>query len=177
MNKTNLINPRHGNLGDFRDRIGAVTRLAVPVSVARLSMLVLVMVDMAMTGHFATTELAFYSLAHAVHMVCMLIGVGMLIGTAVLSAQALGAGAHEECGVIWRVSMLHAFVLGCIFAGLAQAGVWFYHQMGYETGLADGAGDVVAVLNFGLPGQLVYAASILFLEALNRPGPGLLNRS
>ena len=174
MNKTNLINPRHENLVDFRDRIGAITRLAVPVSMARLSMLVLVMVDMAMTGHFATTELAFYSLAHAVHMVCMLIGVGMLIGTAVLSAQALGAGAHEECGVIWRVSMLHAFVLGCIFTGLAQAGVWFYHQMGYETGLADGAGDVVAVLNFGLPGQLVYAASILFLEALNRPGPGLV---
>ena len=165
MNKTNLINPRHENLVDFRDRIGAITKLAVPVSMARLSMLVLVMVDMAMTGHFATTELAFYSLAHAVHMVCMLIGVGMLIGTAVLSAQALGAGAHEECGVIWRVSMLHAFVLGCIFAGLSQAGVWFYHQMGYEAGLADGAGDVVAVLNFGLPGQLVYAASILFLEA------------
>ena len=42
------------------------------------------------------------------------------------------------------------------------------------SGLADGAGDVVAVLNFGLPGQLVYAASILFLEALNRPGPGLV---
>jgi len=70
--------------------------------------------------------------------------------------------------------MLHAFVLGCVFTGLAQAGVWFYHQMGYETGLADGAGNVVAVLNFGLPGQLVYAASILFLEALNRPGPGLV---
>ncbi len=38
----------------------------------------------------------------------------------------------------------------------------------------DGAGDVLAILNFGLPGQLIYAACILFLESLSRPGPGLV---
>ena len=136
-------------------------------------MLILVVVDTAMIGHVSTSELAFYSLAHASHMVCMLIGVGMLIGTAVLTAQAVGAGVHKDCGVIWRVSVLHAFVLGCIFTGLGQAGFWFYIRLGFETPLAKGAGDVLSVLNFGLPGQLVYTASTLFLEALNRPGPGL----
>ena len=173
MNKVNLINPSQRLLTDFTSRIYAIVRLAAPVSVARLGMLVLVMVDTAMTGHFSTSELAFYSLAHAVHMVCMLIGVGMLIGTAVLSAQAVGAVAYAECGIIWRVSVLHAIVLGCFFSGLALASVWFYDQIGFETGLANGAGRVVAILNFGLPGQLVYTASTLFLESLSRPGPGL----
>ncbi len=115
MNKVNHINPSQRLLTDFASRVYAIVRLAAPVSVARLGMLVLVMVDTAMTGHFATSELAFYSLAHAVHMVCMLIGVGMLIGTAVLSAQAVGAVAYAECGIIWRVSVLHAIVLGCFF--------------------------------------------------------------
>ena len=136
-------------------------------------MLVLVIVDTAMTGHFSTSELAFYSLAHASHMVCMLIGVGMLIGTAVLTAQAVGARAYKECGVIWRVSILHACVLGCVFAALGQAGFWFYNEVGFESVLVNGASNVLSVLNFGLPGQLVYTASTLFLEALNRPGPGL----
>ena len=157
----------------FANRVYAIAKLAGPVSAARLGMLTLVMVDTAMIGHFSTSELAFYSLAHASHMVCTLIGVGMLIGTAVLTAQAAGASAHKECGVIWRVSILHAFVLGCVFASLGLAGFWLYTQMGFESTLANGAGDVLLVLNLGLPGQLVYTASTLFLEALNRPGPGL----
>ncbi len=174
MNRTSPIVPSHGLAADFKARVRAIAKLAAPVTVARLGMLVLVIVDTAMIGHFSTSELAFYSLAQAMHMVCMLIGIGMLIGTAVLCAQAVGAGAHEECGVIWRVSLLHAFVLGSFFALLALGGTWFYHQMDYEGGLAEGAGGVLAILNFGLPGQLIYAASILFLEALSRPGPGLV---
>ncbi len=116
---------------DFAISVRAIAKLAAPVAVARLGMLVMVMVDIAMTGHFGTADLAYYSLAQAVHMVCMLIGVGMLIGTAVLCAQAVGAGTHRDCGVIWRVSALHALILGSFFALLALAGRYFYHLLGY----------------------------------------------
>lgn len=174
MNQSSSITPSRGLAADFTARVRVIAKLAAPVTMARLGMIVLIMVDTAMTGHFSTSELTYYSLAQAVHMVCMLIGVGMLIGTAILCAQSVGAGASRECGVIWRVSLLHALVLGCVFAALAQLGTWFYHQMGYDGGLADGAGGVVAVLNFGLPGQLIYTACILFLESLSRPGPGLI---
>jgi MATE family multidrug resistance protein len=174
MNTTTPMGPSPGLAADFAVRVRAIAKLAAPVTAARLGMLVIVMVDIAMTGHFSTIELAYYSLAQAVHMVCMLVGIGMLIGTAVLCAQAVGAGRHKDCGVIWRVSVLHALALGCFFALLAQAGNYFYHQLGYQSDLADGAGAVLAVLNLGLPGQLIYAACILFLEALSRPGPGLI---
>ena len=174
MNQLSSITPSRGLAADFTARVRVIAKLAAPVTMARLGMIVLIMVDTAMTGHFSTSELAYYSLAQAVHMVCMLIGVGMLIGTAILCAQSVGAGEPRECGVIWRVSLLHALVLGCVFAALAQLGTWFYHQMGYDGGLADGAGGVVAVLNFGLPGLLIYSACILFLESLSRPGPGLI---
>jgi MATE family multidrug resistance protein len=174
MNQLSSITPSRGLAADFTARVRVIAKLAAPVTMARLGMIVLIMVDTAMTGHFSTSELTYYSLAQAVHMVCMLIGVGMLIGTAILCAQSVGAGASRECGVIWRVSLLHALVLGCVFAALAQLGTWFYHQMGYDGGLADGAGGVVAILNFGLPGQLIYTACILFLESLSRPGPGLI---
>jgi MATE family multidrug resistance protein len=145
----------------------------MPVAVARTGMLVLVIVDTAMTGYFSSAELAYYGLGQAVFMVCMLIGVGMLVGTAVLSAQAVGAGSHSDCGVIWRVSGLHALALGALFVVLAQGGGYFYTLFGYDQDLTDGASRVLVILTFGLPGQLLFTASILFLEALNRPGPGL----
>ena len=96
MNKAHLIANGQRLLTAFASRVYAIAKLAAPVSAGRLGMLALVVADTAMTGHFSTSELAFYSLAHAVHMVCMLIGVGMLIGTAVLTAQAVGAGANKE---------------------------------------------------------------------------------
>ncbi|MDP6872544.1 MAG: MATE family efflux transporter [Alphaproteobacteria bacterium] len=174
MNTSTPINPSHGLAADFAARVRAIAKLALPVTVARTGMLVMVIVDVAMTGHFNSTELAYYGLGQAVYMVCMLIGVGMLVGTAVLCAQAVGADSLSECGVIWRVSALHALALGALFAGLAQGGGHFYQLFGYEAGLTQGAGRVLAILNFGLPGQLLFTATILFLESLNRPGPGLV---
>ncbi|MEE1556061.1 MAG: MATE family efflux transporter, partial [Alphaproteobacteria bacterium] len=167
------INPSHGLAADFAACVRAITKLAMPVAVARTGMLVLVIVDTAMTGYFSSAELAYYGLGQAVFMVCMLIGVGMLVGTAVLSAQAVGAGSHSDCGVIWRVSGLHALALGALFVVLAQGGGYFYTLFGYDQDLTDGASRVLVILTFGLPGQLLFTASILFLEALNRPGPGL----
>ena len=174
MNTRLPILPSRGLGADFRARVRAIAKLAVPVTAARAGMLVLIMVDTAMTGHASSTELAFYGLGHAVHMVCMLIGVGMLIGTAVLCAQAMGAGALAECGVIWRIAAVHALALGALFALLALAGTQIYQLLGQEVALAAGAGGVLAILNLGLPGQLVFTACILFLESLGRPGPGLV---
>ena len=166
--------PSRGLLGDFFARVRAIAKLALPVTAARAGMLVLIMVDTAMTGHASSTELAFYGLGHAVHMVCMLVGVGMLVGTAVLCAQAVGAGALSECGVIWRVAALQALALGFLFALLALAGTQVYLLLGQRANLAQGAGGVLFVLNLGLPGQLLFAASILFLESLGRAAPGLV---
>ena len=96
MNQSSSITPSRGLAADFTARVRVIAKLAAPVTIARLGMIVLIMVDTAMTGHFSTSELAYYSLAQAVHMVCMLIGVGMLIGTAILCAQSVGAGEPRE---------------------------------------------------------------------------------
>ncbi|MDP6345739.1 MAG: MATE family efflux transporter [Alphaproteobacteria bacterium] len=158
----------------FLDRLGAIVRLSVPVTAARIGMLTVVMVDTAMTGHAGNLQLAFYGLAHAIHMVCLLVGAGMLIGTAVLSAQALGAGDHRDCGVIWRVALLHGLVLGCLFAALGFTGGAIYTLLGHDAALAQGAGRTLAILNLGLPGQFAFIASTLVLESLGRPRPGVL---
>jgi MATE family multidrug resistance protein len=76
--------------------------------------------------------------------------------------------------VIWRVASLQALVLGALFALLALAGTRIYLLLGQDAALAAGAGGVLAILNLGLPGQLLFAASILFLESIGRPGPGLV---
>lgn len=157
----------------FRRHLTEITVLATPVALSRIAGLMLFVVDAAMIGHYSSTELAYFGLANAVHMVLMLVGIGMLIGTAVLSAQALGAASTHETGVIWRVSMAHALLLGTIGLGLSFAGEWFLLAIGQDPGLAAGAGEALLVLAVGLPPLLMFVASTLFLEALRRPRVGL----
>ncbi len=154
--------------------IGSLIRLAAPISLSRLGGLLLVLVDVAMLGHVNVLALAYYGLASAALMVFLLTGIGMLIGIAILTAQARGAGELLVCGVIWRVGLCHALVMGLVFWFVSFAAEAFFLAIGQTPELARGAGQTTMALAFGLPGVLVFIASTVFLEALDRPRAGLV---
>lgn len=176
VNEIMAERPGRGDTGlrALARQVAAIVRLGAPVSLSRVGMLLLIVVDVAMVGRHSSVELAHYGLANAVQLVLLLLGVGMLIGVAVLTAQAVGARAERECGVIWRAGVLHALALGAFFALLSLAGRWFYGATGQDPALAQGAAEVLLVMALGLPGALLFVCSTLFLEALKRPLPGLV---
>lgn len=157
----------------IRDHVGRTLRLALPVMVARAGLLVLVAVDTAMTGHAGAVELAHYGLAQAPQLPMMLVGIGLLMGTVVLTAQAEGAGTPAESGAVWRVALLHAVVLGVGFMVLCQAGAWFLILVGQTPELARGAGNVLVMFGWSLPAMMLYVATTYFLEGINRVLPGM----
>ncbi|MBM3489221.1 MAG: MATE family efflux transporter [Alphaproteobacteria bacterium] len=157
----------------YAQEIVAIARLAVPVAASRIGMLLLVLVDAAMVGRYDSAELAYFGLGNALHLVLLLIGIGMLVGTAVLSAQARGAGEEQSCGRVWRVALLYALVLGGGFALLTLAGEPALTLTGQAPAMAAGGGQVLLLAGLGLPGALVFVCSTLFLEALGRPRPGV----
>ena len=154
--------------------IAGLLRLAGPIAVSRFGALLLVLVDIAMLGHFDAIELAYYGLGNAVVMVLFLVGVGMLIGIAVLASQARGAGRERDCGTIWRVGLLHALALGLGAALLSLAAAPLLGLFGQEPGLAAGGGHAAIALGIGMPGALLFLASSLFLEAIGRPRAGVV---
>ncbi|MEQ9641349.1 MAG: MATE family efflux transporter [Alphaproteobacteria bacterium] len=159
---------------DLARQIGRNVRLAAPVAASRLVMFLIITADVVMVGRHDSTELAYLALGFSVQGVFMLVGIGMLIGTGVLTAQSRGAGAEGECGVIYRVALAHAVGLGVLFAALCFAGTWFFRLTGQGEDLAVGAGQVMVWLGLGLPGLMVMVATSLFLEALGRPGVGVV---
>ena len=156
------------------EHIGHTLRLALPVMVARAGILVLVAVDTAMTGHAGAVELAYYGLAMAPQMPMLLVGIGLLMGTVVMTAQAVGAERPAECGAVWRVAVVHAAALGIVFMALCQGGEWFLALVGQMPDLARGGGRVLAMFGWGMPAMLLYAATTFFLEGINRPTPGMV---
>ncbi len=153
---------------------GQNVRLAAPVAASRLVMFLIITADVVMVGRHDSIELAYLGLAFSVQGVFMLIGIGMLVGTGVLTAQARGAGEDGECGVIFRVALVHALGLGVLFAGLCFTGTWFFRLTGQGEELSVGAGQAMIWLGLGLPGLMAMVAASLFLEALGRPGVGVV---
>ncbi len=156
------------------EHVRRTLRLAGPVMLARAGMVVMITVDTVMSGWAGTDQLAFYGIALVPQVALMLLGIGMLLGTAILAAQRDGAGAAADCGRIWRFGLVNAAILGSLFASLLWFGEPLLLALGQDPAIAAGGGQVVRLLGLGLPGLLLFVATSSFLEGISRPRAGMV---
>ena len=158
----------------LRAHLRETMRLALPVMLARLGVLTIVTLDTAMSGHASGDDLAWYSVAIAPQIPLLLVGIGLLMGTVVMTAQAVGAGSTERCGAIWRTGLAHAAVAGAVMGAACMFGEAFLRATGQPEDIAAGGGRVLAALGYGFPAMLLYVATTFFLEGIGRPVPGMV---
>jgi MATE family multidrug resistance protein len=156
------------------EHIRQTLALAWPVVVSRASILIMVSVDVAMSGHAGQLQLAYVSIAMAIQVLFLMVGVGALFGTAVLVAQSHGAGEHKACGGIWRLAILHAAGIGVISGLLCLGGAWFLLAIGHDADLARGGGRVLNQFSWGMVPMMMSVVTSMFLEAIGRPRPGMI---
>jgi MATE family multidrug resistance protein len=149
-------------------------RLAAPVIVARAGIMTMALVDTVMVARYSAEELAFQSIANAVTGTVLTTLLGLLLGTLVLAAQAFGARRLEECGAVWRRSVLYALAMGVLGAGFCALGTPILRLLGQTEEIARGGGAVMLVFGLALPSALVAIATTFFLEGIRRPLPGMV---
>lgn len=147
----------------------ALVSLAWPVILSRTGLLAMTTVDTIMTGWAGGEELAFLAIGLAPFVLLMLVGSGMLTGTAVLVAQAHGAGETVAPARIWHQALLTAGVVGVLTAVLLAGTERFLLATGQTPDIAAGGARVAFLLGLGMPAMLGYVATSLFLEGLGRP--------
>ncbi len=149
-------------------------KLAVPVVIARAGLLLMLAVDTAMLGHYATDELAGFAAANAVQIVMVLVAVGLLQGTAILTAQAAGAGDRRACGTYFRASLVVGLIVGLVLGLLCVAGGWFLSLLGQTPEVAARGQAVFLMFAWSYPALGLWMACTFFLEGLSRPWPGMI---
>lgn len=157
----------------LRDHIKRTLTLAWPVVLARSGIIVLFTVDTVMVGQAASDELAFLSLGMAIQGTLLLVCIGLLQGTMIVSSQAYGADDLTTCGRAWRGGIYHALFFGSILGLVCLAGEWMLLNLGQSPELAEGGGRVSVHFGWGMPAMLLYVASSYFLESVQRPRIGM----
>lgn len=146
-------------------------RLAGPVVLSRLGIMVMGLTDAIVVGHYSATQLGFHAMAWAPTSVFVTVTVGLLVGVQVMGSRAIGAGKPHEAGAVLRRGLSYALWLG--LAGtllLAVLGPPLLHRAGLDKALADGATVPLIVFSLSLTPYALSVALSFWLEGLARPG-------
>lgn len=144
-------------------------RLAAPAAVSRTGILLMMTVDTLLVGRYDARELAYFGLATPVLFVLMMLGIGVLQGSLVLTSQSYGANLPARAGAIWRTALVHAALIGMLFGLAATQGTMLLRATGQEPSLIEGTHGVLLHFAWGIPGMLLYIACSYFLEGIRRP--------
>ncbi len=164
--------PRHGKPhGVIVSDLIELLRLAGPVVLSRLGIMVMGLTDAIVVGHFSATQLGFHAMAWAPTSVFVTMTVGLLVGVQVMASRAIGADKPHETGAVLRRGLVYSLWLGLAGAALlAIAGPPLMHHAGLDKALAHGATAPLIVFSLSLPMFALSVTLSFWLEGLGRPG-------
>lgn len=157
-----------------RRHLGEFARLALPTMISRIGILMLLTMDIAMLGRIDAAEVAGYTLGISPINVLMVIGIGLLFGTMVLTSHLRGAGRMTEAGAVWRRALPHAAILGCAIVGLSLLAEHYFRLAGQSEELAQAGAQVSFIYALGMFPMMLFIATSFFLEGLGRPLPSMI---
>jgi MATE family multidrug resistance protein len=149
-------------------------QLALPVIFSRLGIMLLQVVDTAMVGKVAALELAYLGIGLPPSYWLLMLGMGLLMGAGILTAQANGAGRQQEVATIWWSSMRHGVTFGVICVAVSYAGGDLLLLSGQQPDIAEGAGRVMVAFGWGMPAVMVFAATAAVMEGIKRPNVSMV---
>ncbi len=169
MTSAPIIIDRHWLKARLKRHVRELVRLAVPAVMMRIGLMAVAMVDTAMVGHYATQHLAWLNLANqSLIMFTLVIGLGLLSGIVIYTANAYGQADFRGAGKVWRRTLPFSLLIGGILLAVCWPAEFWLVKLGQSPENAAAGGDLVRILALGLPGHLLFVNCTMFLEGIRR---------
>jgi MATE family multidrug resistance protein len=157
---------RGASISQWKQELGAMVALAVPVVLSELGWMAEGIVDTIMVGKLGPAAIGAVALGNAVCNTPALFGIGLLLGLDTLVAQAFGRKDHDECHR-WLAQGVY---LACIAAPLLMlliflASFGFVH-FGINQAVAAPAAAYLRILNWGTLPLLIYGGTRRYLQGV-----------
>jgi MATE family multidrug resistance protein len=157
-----------------RRHLSELFRLALPVVIARIGMLVMSVVDTIIVGNYDSSSLAYLNIAHAPFISLLVTGIGLLTGIMIMTSHAFGRKNHQAAGQVWRACFPYAVMLGFALAVVAWQSKWIFVLSDQPEAIIIHSSELAHILAIGMPAALIYISCSFFMEGLQRPLPGMM---
>lgn len=160
----------------WRGEIRSTLALAWPLVLTNLAQSAIHATDLILLGRLGARELAAGALGTNLMMACVVIGSGLIMAGAPMTAKALGErfNAVRDVRRTIRQTMWAAVALTLPLWALLWNGEQALLLLGQEPALAKAGGDFLRAMMWGLLPYLFYLVLRLFVAALELPGWSLL---
>ncbi len=156
------------------EELGALARLAVPVSLAGAGLALMSIVDAAVVGRAGAVPLAAIGLANALYFALAVLGMGLMMGLDPMVSQAFGAGERRRArGLVWQGVWL-SLAAGAAIAIPAALVPFALEPLGISPDVAATTRRCLWARIPSLPFMLLFYAERAYLMAVGRTRPLLV---
>jgi multidrug resistance protein, MATE family len=152
----------------WKQELGAMISLAVPVVLSELGWTAQGIVDTIMVGRLGPAAIGAVALGNAVYFVPVLFGMGLLLGMDTLVAQAYGRREYDECHR-WLAQGVY---LACIVTPLLMLPLFLasfaFGRFGIMPQVAAPAAGYLRILTWGTLPLMIYAGARRYLQGVGR---------
>src|ERR1700690_266505 len=153
---------------NWKQELGAMVALAVPVVLSELGWMAQGVVDTIMVGRLGPAAIGAVALGNAVCYTPSMFGIGLLLGLDTLVAQAYGRKDHDECHR-WLAQGVYLASIAAvpIMLGIALAS-FFFARFGIAAEVAGPASEYMGWLLWGTLPLLIYSVGRRFLQGVGQ---------
>lgn len=152
---------------NLKGELAATTRLAAPVALVQLGMMLMGVVDTLMLGRLSATALAAGALGHICTAFLLMLGVGILSALDPLVSQAYGAGDREAVGAHLQRGIVLAVAVSIPFGLFLWDTQGMLRAFGQPEAVVVNAAAYARAIIWGLPAYYLFVAFRQPLQAMS----------
>jgi MATE family multidrug resistance protein len=155
----------------LRQELRALGRLALPITIAQLGMMLLSVVDTLMVGHHSERALAAVALGNVYSWGLMILGMGILFALDPLVSQAWGAGDRPSITLAVQRGLVVALALSLVVGAAFQVAGPVLRALGEPPEVVPVAAAYVRALAPGVPPFFAFIVLRQCLQAMHAVRP------
>ena len=154
-----------------RTEARSVLRLAIPIALTQIGMVLYGTVDMMFVGRLGPAAIAAVGLGSMTYFTGFVVGMGVIMGIDSHSAKAFGAGRPDECGQLLVHTLALALAVAApIYFMYGLAGPVF-RAIGVDPVVVEGALGYLKILRWAVFPGLCFVACRQFLQSMSVTSP------
>lgn len=157
-----------------KEEIFKTFKLAYPVMIGQLGIIMMGVVDSIMVGRLGSVALAAASLGNSLIFIILIVGIGCSIVISPLVAILVGGKRYTECGVYFRQSLLVNVLLSFAMIAVIFIGVNFIYKLNQPPEVIEFTVVYMSIVGLSALPLMIYQTYKQFIEGLSIMKPAMV---